>query len=145
VAEFDPSFAEIVLLYKVGHLAQHGRLDDARAAFQPFEGPWTAEGAKLEERLTWLPTVVSSVLGRREEAERSLSRLTEVAKAHHVPARGFAYAYAALGDAERFFEWLGRSVDDHTIEPIFRRMYPVFRAYGNDPRMREIYRRCGVP
>lgn len=145
IVELEPSFGEWVLLVKVMSLTDAGRVDESKEAFRPFAKAWTDAGARLEERITWIPAVVWGILGDRGEAQRSLERLVEVAQSMFVPARGFSYIYAALGDDDRFFEWANRSIEDRSVEPIFLRQFPLFGRYRSDPRYAKLFQRIGAP
>lgn len=144
VVELEPSFSAFVMLEKVGCLTAAGRAEESRETFRPFAKAWSSAGPELEERLTWLPAVAWGLLGDRDEAQRSLLRLVDVTKRTFVPARGFSYIYAALGEDDRFFEWANRSVEDHSIEPIFLRQFPLFARYRSDPRYGKLFERCGL-
>ncbi len=138
VAEAEAGFAETVLFYKVALLTGLGRTEEALAAFRPFERSWADASGGLESENGWLPATVFALLGRREEALRSLERLTAIASRGHVPTSGFANIHAALGDADRFFEAALRAADEHELEPRLVRVMPMFDPYRVDPRFAEL-------
>jgi adenylate cyclase len=144
IIELEPEYRPVVLLHKVGYFVAAGRLEEAKQAYRSIASSWSEAGANLEERYTWGPAVVRATLGDREAAERSLDRLSQIAKRVFVPARGFANIYAALGDADRFFEWIDRAVADHSAELGLLRTFPLYAPYRSDPRFAEIFRRCGT-
>jgi TolB-like protein/Tfp pilus assembly protein PilF len=74
--------------------------------------------------------------GRRDEAEKILARLTEMAKSHYVGSYSFAILYLGLGDKEQATNWFERGYQDHAgtdvgfihVDPLLDdlRGYPPF-------------------
>ena len=52
--------------------------------------------------------------------------------------------YAALGDADRAFEWLSRAIDEFD-SIVFCLHYPEFRPLRSDPRFQDLLTRVGLP
>jgi adenylate cyclase len=143
--EIEPAFREFILFYRVAFRCGVGELERARQAFVGFEEAWEDASGKLEQDHGWVPATVLALLGRREQALRSLDRLTRLGTREYVPSHGFAYIYAALGDADRFFEWMARAIEDHSADAGFLRTIPLFKPYHSDPRFAEIWARLGLP
>jgi hypothetical protein len=61
-----------------------------------------------------------------------------------VPAHDIAAIYAALGDADRAFEFLERAIDDRSQVLGWVRFNPVFDALRDDPRYAAFVRRLGL-
>ncbi len=92
-----------------------------------------------------LPAIAHGFLGQREEASRELDALLATAKERYVPASGIAWVYAALGDADKFFEWLLRSADEMGTNPYEFISCPAFTRMRADPRFQAYLRRCALP
>ena len=144
VLELEPGWAEYLPLYKVPFLVSRGRREEALALVQGLEAGWATAGDQLEVVEKEVPATLLAAVGREEEARRSLARLLQVADRSYVPAAGIAGVYAALGDTEKFFEWMDRAVADHSATLTDLRPSPLFDRVRGDPRFREIFRRCGV-
>ncbi|MGA3022578.1 MAG: adenylate/guanylate cyclase domain-containing protein [Thermoplasmata archaeon] len=91
-----------------------------------------------------LPAVAHGLLGQREEASRELDALLATAKERYVPAFRIAWVYAALGDADKFFEWLLRSADEMGNNPYEFISCPAFERMRADPRFQVYLRRCAL-
>ena len=76
-------------------------------------------------------------LGEKREAERCLQFLVSESKAGRVPASDFAFAYAGLGDKDRFFDYLMKSVDDRSSFPAMVRSHPFVAGLRPAPRFGE--------
>jgi len=55
------------------------------------------------------------------------------------------YIYYALGDMDKFFEYMLRSADDHTMPAQALRYSPLLEKARKDPRLGEVFRRAGLP
>ena len=109
------------------------------------------QGATVLERATAQSGRSSFYLGllgwtygladRREDAERLLEELAARRIAGYVPPFCDAWVHCGLGNTDRAFEWLDRSVAAHAfLQPLF----PTYRAIGDDPRFDNIKKRMGL-
>jgi hypothetical protein len=55
------------------------------------------------------------------------------------------YIYLALGDSDKFFEYMFRAADDHTLAVTTIRFNPMLEKARSDPRFPEIFKRAGLP
>lgn len=85
-----------------------------------------------------------SLSGKRDEAMKVLVQMHEVAKQRYVPAYGFGFAYAALGDKEQAFQWLERSFQDRAWEITYLKVDPAMDSLRSDPRFNDLMRRVGL-
>ena len=53
--------------------------------------------------------------------------------------------YLGLGDLEKFFEYMFKAVDDHTIPGSFLRYNTSTKGIRSNPRFAEIFERAGIP
>jgi TolB-like protein/predicted Ser/Thr protein kinase len=83
--------------------------------------------------------------GRRSEALRTLAGLKELAKQRYVAPFDVAVVYVGLGDKDQTFEWLQKSLEDHSHWVIWLKCDPRFDSIRSDPRYGEVMRRMGLP
>jgi hypothetical protein len=82
---------------------------------------------------------------RKEEAEKTLLELDEIAKHRHVPALDRVYVYAGLGDIDRAFQWLDRAYQERAGLLIHIKVEPLLDPLRFDPRYADLLRRMGLP
>ena len=80
--------------------------------------------------------------GRREEALVILTALTNRWRRTNEGAFLIAIVHAGLGDRDRAFEWLNRSLDE--IAPVIHIAQPMFDDLRGDPRLQQFRRRVGL-
>jgi len=110
------------------------------------------EAIKILERVASVSHRSSAVLGvlvhayahagRRREALRVLDELHRRRKAAYVPAAAFLNAYLGLGDKEKAFAWLERSVEERSKIIQFLKVQPFFDPLRGDPRFAAFLRRA---
>jgi hypothetical protein len=61
-----------------------------------------------------------------------------------VSAHGFAATFAALGDRDKAFEWLDRSLDARFGPMIYLKVNPIWDPLRADPRFADRLRRVGL-
>jgi serine/threonine protein kinase/tetratricopeptide (TPR) repeat protein len=61
-----------------------------------------------------------------------------------VSYEGIGYVYAALGELDRAFEWLNRSLDHYYARLLFVKVDPRADPLRNDPRFAALVRRLGL-
>jgi len=55
------------------------------------------------------------------------------------------YIYYALGDMDKFFQYMLRSAEDHTMPAQSLRYSPLLEKARKDPRLGEVFRKAGLP
>jgi serine/threonine protein kinase/tetratricopeptide (TPR) repeat protein len=85
-----------------------------------------------------------AVSGNREKARQALSDVLELSKHRYVPPFDIAVIYTGLGDEKRALEWLGKALDDRSLEMIFLKVDPRFDRLHADPRFANLLRRMGL-
>lgn len=111
----------------------------AEEASRVLEAIFADTSGHAEAEYWSYPAIALALDGRRSDAAASLERLHDLAKSTYVPHRAFAYGYAALGDADRFFEWATRSVEDHSADPGPFRAIPILAPYRGDARFAPLW------
>jgi TolB-like protein/Flp pilus assembly protein TadD len=79
--------------------------------------------------------------GEREEATKLLDELRADAGRRYVASSSLAIAYGSLGDKEKAFVELEKSVEDRSARPSFFVLSPVWNDLKGDPRFAELQRK----
>ena len=83
----------------------------------------------------------AAMAGRPEEARRILQDLRDRSRRQYVSSYGMAAIYDALGDRDAAAEALERAYEDHALEFMQWKHYPVFARADVDPRYQQVLRR----
>ena len=79
--------------------------------------------------------------GRREEAERALATLTEVARTRYVSPVDLARLHIVLGDTDGTFHWLEQAYAERRGWMTYLNVEPLLEPIRSDPRFRDLVRR----
>ncbi|HEV8369884.1 MAG TPA: protein kinase [Pyrinomonadaceae bacterium] len=117
-----------------------------------FKGQFTEATAECEKAraLDDDPAVLSYLArayvlsGKRDEAAKVVAQMHELAKQRYVPAYGFGFVYAALGDKDQALQWLERSLQDGGWEITFLKVDPAMDSLRSDPRFTDLVKRVGL-
>jgi len=99
--------------------------------------------APNSSRMTALLAHAYARAGRTSDALREGATLRRRANSAYVPAFDFALAYVGLGNRNETFEWLEKSLDDHSIRPYL--MDPTFDSIRSDPRYTALLVKMHLP
>jgi TolB-like protein/DNA-binding SARP family transcriptional activator len=80
--------------------------------------------------------------GQRQEAQAILADLMNHSERTDQGAFEVAVVHAGLGNRDRAFEWLNRSIEDLSLSPYI--MLPLFDDLHADPRFERLRRRLGL-
>ncbi len=83
--------------------------------------------------------------GNRSEALKILQRMQASPKDMELHAYCVAVLYTALGDKDRAFEWLDKSIESHSEEATAIPVDPLLDALREDPRYKALLPRLGFP
>jgi TolB-like protein/Flp pilus assembly protein TadD len=122
---------------------QKGELDLAIAEYQ---AALKAAGGNPDLR-TWVPASLGhayAVKGKKEDALRIISELTELSSLIRVDPAVFAIVYAGLGDKDRAFEWLVKGYDDRPSTAMRVKVEPRLESLRSDPRFADFIRKMGL-
>ena len=102
--------------------------------------------AKTPERWDRYPLLAYAyaAAGRRDEALKILVEQQRLAKQRFVSPYNFAIIYTGLGDKDQAFEWLTKSVEQHTLILVHLKCRPLFDPLRSDPRYAELLRRMNL-
>jgi eukaryotic-like serine/threonine-protein kinase len=123
---------------------QTGNTDRAVAEFQQRLKSMGEEDVLFAETTAELAHAYA-VAGRRTEARRLLSELTEMSKVRFVDPWSFALVHAGLGDKDQVFEWLEKASEGRSSEIRSLRVDPRMALLRSDPRYQALLRRMGLP
>jgi serine/threonine-protein kinase len=82
--------------------------------------------------------------GRGDAALKILVEQQRLAKQRYVSPYNFAIIYTGLGDKDQAFEWLTKSVEQHTLILVHLKCRPLFDPLRSDPRYAELLRRMNL-
>jgi tetratricopeptide (TPR) repeat protein len=88
---------------------------------------------------------IYGAMGRKEDAQRELSRLLALAKQQFVPAFYVALLYTGLGDKDRAFEWLEKAYQERSGYLMEVHIDPMFDPLRSDPRFQRFVEHLKVP
>jgi tetratricopeptide (TPR) repeat protein len=83
--------------------------------------------------------------GKREEAQRVITELQELAQRRYVSPFDIATIYAGLGERDQAFAWLERAYEDRSVWMVYLKTLPRFDSLRSDPRFTDLLRRMGIP
>jgi Flp pilus assembly protein TadD len=130
----------------VGHMqlgqayAQQGKTDLALEAL--------ADAARLSGRNSKAESLRGYVLamtGHAGQARDILRALESAARDRYVPPYAFALIHAGLGERDETFAWLERAYAAHDVHLIYLGVDAKWDPFRDDPRFRDLLKRCGFP
>ena len=86
-----------------------------------------------------------ALAGKKDEAQKILVELQELAKHKYVSSLDVGLIYLALGEKDRAFEWFERAFGERSRGLVFLKMDPRFDPARSDPRFQVLVRRVGLP
>ena len=115
--------------------SRRGRHADAIASYLDYQ-------ALAEEESAMSPPLALfyAAAGKRNEAAAILRR----AAPGEISAAQMGWVYAAMGDQDQAFQWLGRAIDQHAANMIWIKSQPWFDPLRSDPRFPELLKRMNL-
>ncbi|HKW05774.1 MAG TPA: adenylate/guanylate cyclase domain-containing protein [Nitrososphaerales archaeon] len=83
--------------------------------------------------------------GDTNTAKEMIDKLDATHKEGWARSSSAGYIYLALGDLDKFFEYMFRAASDHTLQIGNLRFSPLLELARKDPRFPEIFKRMGLP
>jgi adenylate cyclase len=93
----------------------------------------------------WRRAVLWARVGKTEEARRWLTEMEEASRTRFTSGHWVASVYAALGEKEKAFEWLGRDYEDGFRSLWLSYHLRDFDSIRDDPRFRSMLERLRIP
>jgi TolB-like protein/Tfp pilus assembly protein PilF len=127
--ELDPSFT-VNYLTLAQIYEQMGLNKEAISGLQKLR---TLPGGDWPESLAELGCAFAA-LGDKGQAQKVIEQLNERSKREYLNPYVMATIYVALGEKDRTFEWLEKSVQDAASYLVFIKVDPKFDSLRSDPR-----------
>ncbi|HWO34367.1 MAG TPA: winged helix-turn-helix domain-containing protein [Candidatus Acidoferrum sp.] len=83
--------------------------------------------------------------GRKQQAEKLIDELREVARRQYVSGFFFAEAYLGIGQKDQAVTWLERAYDEHDQWMVYIASYPGLDRLHSEPRFQALLRRMNFP
>ncbi len=112
--------------------SEKGMHNEAVAALQ------TATGIDDSPLIRGVLACALARAGRRAEAQKVIDDLILASKSKFVSQTSIAMGYAGLGEKDKAFEWLAKSLDSHDEQIIWIYKHPMFAPLRDDPRYKEL-------
>jgi TolB-like protein/Tfp pilus assembly protein PilF len=136
--EMDPQFS--FAHWNLGMVrAQQNKPDEAIEAFEQAH-THSGGGLTFKAHLGY----ALALAGRREEAERIIAELKELAEGRYVSSYYFAMIQLGLGEADQAFASLERAYAERSGFMAFIRVEPLLDPLRSDPRFAALERRIGL-
>lgn len=117
-----------------------GNLDDAEAEFKQLESL-----APDWEFTVLFKGYLAALRGNRKVAEDLLAALEQTHKSGWARSSLPGFIYYALGDMDRFFEFMRSAAQEHTLRATELMYSPLYAKAREDPRLKEVLAITGVP
>jgi adenylate cyclase len=88
---------------------------------------------------------LAALQGDRDTAVRTISKIDEMFKKGTSRQSSIGFIYFALGDLDRFFEYMSASAKNHTLPAVQVRLSPLYAAARKDPRFVMLVIQAGRP
>ena len=88
---------------------------------------------------------LAALRGDRETALRAIAKIDELFKKGSSRQSSIGYIYYALGDLDRFFEYMFASAKNHTMQAVRVRLSPLYAEARKDPRFVMLVIQAGRP
>jgi adenylate cyclase len=145
VLELGGGLTDWVLFSKGVFLHGLGRREEAAATAAMLDALVATGGVPSEIDRVLIPAALRAVLGDRGAGEAALNVLLRENSAGNALPGELLPLYAAMGDADRFYEWLFRAIDDRSFNLYGLRVHPLYAAMRSDARYREALDRLRIP
>jgi tetratricopeptide (TPR) repeat protein len=84
-------------------------------------------------------------MGQRAQARTELEQSLQLSKGKPVSSDAVALTYAAIGDQDEVFLWLGKAYNEHSSFMTSLKFWSVFDALRSDPRYVDLLHNVGLP
>ena len=112
--------------------SEKGMHNEAIAALQ------TAAGMDDSPLIRGVLSCALARAGRRTDAQHVIDELILASKSKFVSQTSVAMGYAALGEKDKAFDWLNKSLESHDEQIIWLYKHPMFASLRDDPRYKEL-------
>jgi len=138
VLELDPTFFA-ARRYLGQAYAQRGKYEQAIGEFQKAVA---ASGGSPLIRAELAHTL--AIAGKKDDAQKILSDLKQLASERYISPYHFAMVYAGLNDKDQAFQWLEKAFTDRADYLVFMNVDPRLELLKSDPRFASLAERVGL-
>lgn len=82
--------------------------------------------------------------GRRTDAQHIIDELILASKSKFVSQSSIAMAYGGLGEKDKAFEWLDKSLESHDEAILWIYKHPMYTTLRDDPRYKELLKKLNL-
>ena len=118
--------------------SEKGMHDEAIAALQ------TAAGLDDSPLIRGVLACSLARAGRRTDAQHIIDELILASKNKFVSQSSIAMGYGALGEKDKAFEWLEKSLESHDEAILWIYKHPMFSSLRDDPRYKELLKKLNL-
>jgi TolB-like protein/Flp pilus assembly protein TadD len=118
--------------------SEKGMHDQAIAALQ------TAAGIDDSPLIRGVLACSLARAGRRTDAQHIIDELILASKSKFVSQSSIAMGYGGLGEKDKAFEWLDKSLESHDEAILWIYKHPMFSPLRDDPRFRELLKKLNL-
>jgi len=87
---------------------------------------------------------INAILGKKDEARKTLNNLLELARKYPVSPGYIALVFAGLDEREQALTWLEKAFAQHSTMMVWLKVDPRFDKMRDEPRFQELMRRVGL-
>jgi tetratricopeptide (TPR) repeat protein len=125
--QFEPNSAFALAFQGVAYV-QQGRHEEAVASLK------RAEQLDQSATILSLEALVLSVAGLKDEAQRVVRRVEDIANKRYFCPYEIGAAYVSLGDADKAYQWFRRGLADRADCMAWLGVEPWIEPFRSDPR-----------
>ena len=89
--------------------------------------------------------LLAAMTGDTKTAHEMIGKLDSAHDPGWARSSSAGYIFLAVGDLDKFFEYMFRAAEDHTLVVTAERYNPMLEKARTDPRFPEIFSRAGLP
>jgi TolB-like protein/DNA-binding winged helix-turn-helix (wHTH) protein len=122
---------------------QKGMYPEALAALETWRLGHPSQ--RRQPRVLATEAGICGLEGRKDQAEKLIDEVREMARHQNVSGFFFAEAYAGLGQKDQAITWLEQAYEDHDQWMVYIASYPGLDPLRSEPRFQALLRRMNFP
>jgi serine/threonine-protein kinase len=85
-----------------------------------------------------------ALAGEDIDAEKILEELIQQSKDRYISPMFYTWIHIGLGNIDQAFEWLDKSIQEHSFYTPFLKVFPEYDPLRNDPRFEVLLKKVGL-
>jgi tetratricopeptide (TPR) repeat protein len=122
---------------------QKGMYPEALAALETWKLGHPSQ--RRQPRVLATEAGICGLEGRKDQAEKLIDEVREMARHQYVSGFFFAEAYVGLGQKDQALTWLERAYGEHDQFMVYVASYPGLDPLHSEPRFQALLRRMNFP